>query len=264
MLNLLLSSLMFAQAAVPVTAPASAPATLEEDRLRACLDEARRDPAAGITTASQWLEGTGGVERSIPLQCLGYAYTGLLRWEAAQQAFTSARDARHPSDLTGRARLGAMAGNAALAGDDAQDALTLLRKAQDDASGAGDNTLAGSIAGDRARALVALDRQVDATLALAQARELTPQDASIWLLSATLSRRMEDLARAQEWIETAVLLDPANPAIGLEAGLIAALGGFEAAAMASWQSVIDTSPRSPQAATARNYLQQMEEAPPPQ
>ena len=102
-----------------------------------------------------------------------------------------------------------------------------------------------------------LDRATDAATALAQARELAPQNAEVWLLSATLARRMDDLPAAQDWIETAALLDRSNPSIGLEAGVIAALGGFPEAARDSWLSVIATAGGTPQAETARNYLEQI-------
>ncbi|TIX49007.1 tetratricopeptide repeat protein [Alteraurantiacibacter aquimixticola] len=256
MLTTLISSLIFAQLALPPT--------LEEDRLRACMDEARNDPAQAILNVSDWMVGTSGPSVSAPQQCLGFAYMSLLRWDAARQAFTEARDARLESDSAGRARLGAMAGNAAIAAEQHGQALVLLQAAQADATAVGNTTLAGSIASDRARALVGLGRMADGANALEEARSLAPQDASIWLLSATLARRMENLANAQQWIETAAALDPGNLSIGLEAGLVAALGGFDDAARSSWQSVIDTAPRTPEGQTARFYLDQLDEEQLPQ
>lgn len=236
------------------------PPTLEEDRLIACMTEARVDPAQAIITVSEWLEGLSGLSVSAPQQCLGFAYMGLLRWDAARQAFATARDARLAGDFAARARLGAMAGNAALAGGAHAETLVLLEQASQDAVAAGDTQLAGTISADRARAHVALRQQPEGAQALALARELAPQDAGVWLLSATLARRMEDLASARSWIATAAQLDPVNPAIGLEAGLISALAGNDEAARSSWQSVIDLAPRSQQAQTARAYLAQLAES----
>lgn len=250
---LLAASLIFAQAAVP-----AAPATLEDDRLLSCMTEARTDPAQAITTAIDWMDGLSGPAASLPQQCLGFAFMGLLRWQAAKDSFVIARDARLYDDYAERARLGAMAGNAALAGEANGQALVLFQTAQDDAVSADDTELAGQIASDKARALVGLQRMTDAASALEEARALAPQNAEIWLLSATLARRIDDLTAAQGWIETAVLLDPANPAIGLEAGVIAALGGFDDAARSSWLSVVQTAGGSPEAATARAYLQQLD------
>ena len=253
----LLASLAFAQLSVPLNLPFGAP-SLEDDRLRACMTTVRSDPAAAIITASQWLEGLAGPATSAPQQCLGFAYMGVLRWDAAAQAFVAARDARRADDLLERARLGTMAGNAALAGERPGDALHLFEQAQADATAGGDPLVAGSISTDRARAFVALGRNLDGAQALAQARELAPQDAGVWLLSATLARRMDDFASARGWIAIAAALDSANPAIGLEAGVIAVLSGGDDAARASWQSVIALAPSSPQADTARTYLAQLE------
>lgn len=256
MLTFLTASLVFAQLSIPLDLPFGGP-SLEDDRLRACITEARSDPAAAILTASQWLEGLAGPATSAPQQCLGFAYMGVLRWQAAEQAFTAAREARGAGDRAERARIGTMAGNAALAGDRPADALSLFEQAQADASAANDRALAGSISADRARAFVAMGQDLAGAQALAQARELATQDPAIWLLSATLARRMEDLASARGWIAIAAALDPANPAVGLEAGVIAVLGGSDEAARQSWQSVIDLAPQSPQADTARTYLAQL-------
>jgi hypothetical protein len=56
-------------------------------------------------------------------------------------------------------------------------------------------------------------------------------------------------------------LAPTDPAIGLEAGVIAALGGRDDAARQSWQSVVRLAPDTPEAETARTYLAQLD--PPP-
>lgn len=250
-----LATLAFAQASPLAIVPPS----MEEDQLRACLIDARTDPASAITSASAWLEGLSGASVSAPQQCLGFAYIGLLRWEAATTAFVTARDARLVDDRLARARLGAMAGNAALAGGNGEQALALLQQAGGDAAAVGDGALGGAIAADRARALVGLGRDLEGAQALASARELAPQDAGVWLLSATLARRMEDLESARGWIAIAALLDPQNPAVGLEAGVIAVLGGSDEVARTSFQTVIDLAPRSPQAEAARTYLAQLAE-----
>ncbi|GAA0266667.1 hypothetical protein GCM10009127_02770 [Alteraurantiacibacter aestuarii] len=242
--------------------PALQPLTLQEDRLRACMTQARRDPPTAITTAVEWMEGTYGGDLSYPQQCLGFAYMSLLRWDSARVAFIAARDSRPETDHAGRARLGGMAGNAALGAEDFAAAAPLLATAQADALAAGDNPLAGQMATDRARALVGLGSNQEAAAVLEQARELAPQEGAIWLLSATLARRMDDLAAAQGWIRTAALLDPQNPAVGLEAGLIAALGGFDDAARSSWQSVLALAPGTAEAMTAQTYLAQLDGEPP--
>lgn len=244
-------ALSAAQVAEVATAPKG---TSEQARLTLCLEQARTDPATAITTAGLWLNEAHDAGRALPQQCLGQAYVSLLRWDAAHTAFLAARDAALASDYATRARLGAMAGNAAIAGSDLAGALADLDRAAADAGRAGDKALAGSIGGDKARVLVGLKRDGDAALALEQARADAPQDADVWLLSATLSRRSGDLKSAHAQIETAGGLAPKDPAIALEAGVIAELAGNDEAARQSWNSVVALAPDAPEAAAARTYL----------
>ena len=244
-------------------AATAAPPTLEEARLSACMAEARTDPAQAITTASQWLEGLSGVATSAPQQCLGFAYMGLLRWDAAMLAFQTARDARGADDHVQRARLGSMAGNAALAGGHALVAEGAFARAVEDGVAGGDPALAGQAAADRARALVALADLPAAAQALARARELAPQEANVWLLSATLARRQQDLTQASAWIATAGQLAPNDAGVALEAGLIAGMAGDDATARAQWQAVMLNAPGTPQARAAADYLHQLETNPTP-
>lgn len=239
------------------------PATIEQDRLTVCLGQATGNPSDAIVTASTWLsEAHDAAERAFPQQCLGMAYTRLLRWRAAEQAFLEARSGTLEWNQTVRGRLAAMAGNSALAEGRAEDALAAFTLAEQDAAKAGDKLLAGEVQLDRSRALVALGRNEEADAALANARRDSPQNADAWLLSATLARRSGDLERAQAQIATAAGLDRTNPAIGLEAGVIAVLDGRDAAARQSWQSVVALAPDSAEAETARDYLKQLEEPQP--
>ena len=104
---------------------------------------------------------------------------------------------------------------------------------------------------------MALHREAEAATELADARVSAPGSSLGWLLSATLSRRMGHLAEAQAQIETAAKLAPTDPEIGLEAGVIAALAGQDAAARKSWQSVIAAAPDTDAATHARAYLAQL-------
>ncbi|RZK01159.1 MAG: hypothetical protein EOO76_09990 [Novosphingobium sp.] len=197
-----------------------------------------------------------GVERAKANECLGTLLGMTGRWNEAGTAFAAARqDARTPSL---RARLGAAAGEAALNGNDPATALTALDATVPDALDS--IAMSGFVALLRARALVALKRDAEAEAPLAQARDVAPNDAEIWLLSATLSRRLNRLADAQSRIEKAVALKPADPAIGLEAGVIAVLAGRDEAARRSWQSVVATAPSSVEATTAKGYLAQLDPA----
>ena len=107
-------------------------------------------------------------------------------------------------------------------------------------------------------ALVAAGRAPDAVAALAAARDADPSNAQAWLLSATLARRLERLGEAQRHIEYAATLAPRDPAIGLEAGVIAAMAGREDQARASFASVIEVAPDSVEAGRARTYLTRLD------
>src|SRR5690606_37063733 len=98
MLSVLFHSLLFAQAA-------ATPVPLEQVRLDLCLDQARADPGAAMIEASGWLAETSGADASYPQQCLGYAYTLLLNWNAAESAFLAAREAEFEANHFRRAQL---------------------------------------------------------------------------------------------------------------------------------------------------------------
>jgi tetratricopeptide (TPR) repeat protein len=233
-------------------APARVPS-----RQQTCIEIAEQTPADAEDSAAAWLASAQGPEKAVAGECLGVALSRQDKWADAETAFAAARDAS--ADKALRARLGAMAGNAALARGDGAEALTALDSAHADA--AGDAALTGGIAVDRARALVSLKRNDEAGAALAEAREVAPDNAQAWLLSATLSRRMNKLPEAQAQIEKAAALLPVDPEIGLEAGVIAVLAGRNEAARKSWQSVLTTAPDSEAAATAKGYLAQLGAAP---
>lgn len=237
--------------ATPDAAPAPNP---PPPKLASCLAAVPGSPAEAVATATAWLAQAKGAERAHAGHCLGVAQAERAEWRAASVSFAAARDAVPARDTAYRARLGALAGATALAAGDAANALTLLDAARSDA---GSGALAGEIAIDRARVLVALGRMAEARLALDEARAANPADAEAWLLSATLARRGGDLAAAQQHIERAATLAPRDPAIGLEAGVIAALDGKDAAARASFESVIALAPDSEQAIAAKAYLAQL-------
>lgn len=218
-----------------------------------CLTTARDEPAKARALAEEWVSRTKGAQRATGHHCLGVAAGNAGDWAAASAAFLAARD--EATDASFRARMGALAGTALLAQDKPTEALAALDRAKGEA--ANDAALTGEIAMERAVALVALKREAEAGAALAEARRLRPDDANAWLLSATLARRLGDLATAQQQIERAASLNPRDPSVGLEAGVIAALGGKDAAAKLSFESVIAMAPESEQARTAKDYLAQL-------
>ncbi|HUQ13265.1 MAG TPA: tetratricopeptide repeat protein [Novosphingobium sp.] len=244
---------LFAQVSAAIAAP-----TVEDDRLRLCVERAASDPATALAEAGAWVAESRGAGRSKPLQCLGHVYAVLVRWDAAEAAFAEAAQVAAPGDPLRLAALRGQAGNAALAGNKADRALAHFDAAL--AQPSGEPAARGQLELDRARALVALERPEDAQAALVAAQRDAPDEPLVWLLSATLARRQGDLAAAQRMIEVAASLDPNDPEIGLEAGVIAVLDGRDAAARQSWQSVRLTAPGSKAAETAKAYLDQLDPA----
>lgn len=225
--------------------------------LSECLTLLDQDAARAHTMAQIRRNETNGAERVVANHCLGLAATELMLWEDAINAFTAARDETPPDEMRARARFGAIAGNAALAGGDAVRAEALLSQAKLDAQSAASAPLQALAASDLARALVALNRPAAALTELEFATQIAPDNAEAWLLTATLLRRLNRLDEAQIAIEQAGTQAPLDPLVGLEAGVIAVLAGRDEAARASWQSVIDLGSESPAAATAQDYLAQL-------
>jgi tetratricopeptide (TPR) repeat protein len=246
-----------ARTAVPAEPEAEAPLDPTSAWLAGCLGALGEDPARAHAMAQIRRSETTGTDRVLANHCLGTAASALGLWEDARTAFAAARDETPQSEPRPRARFAALAGAAALAGGDAAGAESLLALAEADARAARSTVLEAIAATDRARALVALGRSEEALAALGNATTLAPARSEGWLLKATLLRRLDRLGEAQGAIEQAAMLAPVNPDIGLEAGVIAVLAGRDAAARASWQSVLDLAPDSPAASTARDYLAQL-------
>lgn len=236
------------------------PARLQErGKLSACLQETTSAPKKALDTAQRWREkAEGDLDLAQSAHCLGLALVRLGRYDEAQSIFDLASGEAPADNLAYAARLSAMAGNAAMAQNDAEAALPLLDRAGDQAILAGDKQLTADLRADLARVLVRLGRHDDAIKALAEAREADPEDAQSWLLSATLSRRLERLGEAQAQIERAATLAPRDPQVGLEAGVIAAISGREADARASFASVLEVAPGSPEAERAQAYIAQLD------
>lgn len=232
-------------------------ATAPPSWLSECFDLLESDPARAHAKAQIQREAVSGQDRILANHCLGLAATRLERWEEARTAFIAGRDEVPADDLRMRARLGAMAGNAALAQGDAEGALALLSSAYGDAQAASAGDLQAFVALDLANLQVQAGQMDAAAELLADARRLQPANPDGWLLSATLMRRMDQLDEAQTQIEEAARLNPSDPQIALEAGVIAMLDGREDAARKSWESVIEIEPDGDATNTARGYLEQL-------
>lgn len=236
-------------------APTAAPAL--SNRLERCLSVVPAKPAQALSAGDTWLRQSKGEDRAEAGHCRGMALIQLGRYREATDAFVAAQTAVAKEDAPYSARLGALAGNAALLGNDAARALPLLDAARAGALAAGEQDLALSVQLDAVAARASLGQFTGAESSLAAARQTFPQNAEIWLMSAALARQAGDLTAAQKHIEQAATLSPREPQVALEAGVIAALAGRNEAAAQSWRSVLTLAPASPAAAAARDYLAQI-------
>ena len=227
-------------------------------KLAECVTLAADDAEAASDMAQAWRETAANqLELAQSAHCLGLALVRLDDFAEAQRAFDLAAGEVPPGAPAYQARLSAMSGNAAMAQGNPAIAEIAFTRAVNYAADAADAALLGSVSVDRARALVAMGRNEDAVAALAGARGADPANARAWLLSATLSRRLERLGEAREQIAQAALLSPQDPAVGLEAGVIAALSGRDEEARRSFESVLLVGPQSTEATRARTYLEQL-------
>lgn len=229
--------------------PAKLPNEGQETEYRECVTLAERDPTSAILSATKWAQKDGSY---LAKACHGLALANDGRFALALDKLAEAAEAASAAGDKRTAQFWAEAGNAALAEGLPESALTALDRAK--SLQQLDSKAQGDVEIDRAFALVALDRSNDAADALANARQLLPQSGTAWLLSATLSRRMNNLPQALEQIRTAATLLPRDAAVALEAGNIASAAGDDAAARAQWQQVIAIAPQSSQAITAKARL----------
>lgn len=222
-------------------------------KLQACLDQSVNDPDGGIKFADAWrMDGGSFYAR----QCTGFALSRAERWTASTLAFEQAADeAERSGHAVDAARLLGQAGNAALAGGGAAKARGFFDAAL--ARGLPNGLEKGEVYLDRARALVALGDTAKARGDLDQALVQAPADPLVWLLSATLARRTNDLPLAQKHVAQAVKLAPDDAAVALEEGNVAMLSDQEDVARAAWQRAVKLSADSAAGKAASANLAQM-------
>ncbi|NCP50547.1 MAG: tetratricopeptide repeat protein, partial [Sphingomonadales bacterium] len=221
-------------------------------RFDQCVDQAADDPGKGLLAANKWqIEGGQYLARN----CLGFAYAELENWAKAIPEFVQSAEGAEAAGDDRAAIFWSQAGNAALAGGDHALALQYLGAAleQDTLDG----LLKGEVHLDMARVYVALDQYDEARKQFALVHEIVPEDPLGWLLSATLARRMGDLALAKSDIAKAAKLVATDPAIALEAGNIAYEAGDVVNAKSNWEQAVKFGPESPSAKAATRYLAQM-------
>ncbi len=247
-------------ALIQAASPASAQPlpTLNEVRFTECLDLARKDAPSAVTEASLWTQQGGGY---LALACHGFALAADFKFDLASSILAEAAKGAQEKGDQRAAGFWSQAGNSAIAAGQLDLALDSLDKAL--ATTTLDSKERADSEVDRARALVALNRTADAEKSLTTSRQLSPENGTAWLLSATLARRLNKLPDALTYIQTAASLFPRDPAVALEAGNIAIAAGDENAARKQWEQVIAIAPTSRQANSAQAQLVALGAAPTP-
>ena len=253
---MLLLPLFLLQTATPMSAQPLP--TLDEVQFSECLKQAVTDAPSAVTQASEWAQKGGGY---LARACHGYALATDFKFDLAVPLLTEAAQGAEAKKDDRAARFWAQAGNAAIAVGEMDVALDSLNKAL--AATALVAAERADIEIDRARALVILNQNAEAEAALTTARGLASENATAWLLSATLARRENKLPDALGFIQTAAALAPRDPAVALEAGNIAIAAGDDASARKQWEQVLAIAPNSRQATSAKAQLAALGPSPAP-
>jgi hypothetical protein len=235
------------------TAPQAGPPDPVEQRFDRCVGLASEDPVKAEGEAGQWQRDGGGF---LAHQCLGITYATELRWSAAAAEFEAAARGGEIAHDRRTANYWAQAGNAWLAAGEPMKARGALNAAL--ASGTLEGLQRGEANLDRARAFVASGDLADARADLDRACVDAAADPLAWLLSATLTRRMNDLPRAKKDITEALHRAGDDASVQLEAGNIAAATGDEAGAKLAWQRAVSIKPDGVPGRAARNALKQFD------
>lgn len=232
----------------------SAPNNLTELRLNECLDLAVNDPNSGIVAANEWKIDGGGFFAD---HCLGFAYAVDFKFDAAVVAFDNAAQAAAAKNDDRAVRFWLQAANASIAGQKPTEAIGFIDAAL--SLGILEGEQLGEAHLDKARAMVAIKLEEKAGAELLIAQKFAPQDPLVWLLSATLNRRLGKTSQARLDVDIAAQLAPSDPAIALEQGNIEITDGNYAAAERHWRNALELRPNGRIADSVRGLLKQLEE-----
>jgi tetratricopeptide (TPR) repeat protein len=224
---------------------------VEADHYARCMDDARRNPAAALESATAWRNSGGGHPAE---HCAAVALIGLKRYGEAGKRFDGLADAmiKAPAELraevldqAGQAWL--LAGDAARAEGSLTSALALMPDDPD-------------LLTDRSEAYAAQKRYNEAIADLdrALARDAGRIDALIFRASA--NRFSGKLDEALRDAEAAAQLAPNDPDALLERGNVRRLKGDDAGARQDWRRVAELAPNTPAAAAARENLAKLDGA----
>lgn len=230
------------------------PPSPTEVRLNQCLDISVENAAKGVSFANEWKFNGGGFFAD---HCLGFAYSLDNKFNAAMGAFDKAATSAVNAGDSRAPRFWLQAANAAIAAFKPDKAVEYVDSAL--ASGALEGVPLGEAHLDKARALVALKQEEKAGAELLLAQKYVPKDPLVWLLSATLSRRLGKIDQARQEITEAALLVPRDPSVALEQGNIEAEAGNYDAAEKFWRNVLSVTRDGSTAQTAQSLLNQLEQ-----
>lgn len=223
---------------------------LDAKRYDGCVRAIPTDAKAAENFAIQWQSKGGGLPAR---HCQALAQLELGNPAGAAQTLAKAaqaaeiRKAPHAADFWGQA------GNAALLAGDAKSAVGYFNSAIV-AAGEFAPIRTANLLIDRARAQVELNNPAAARADLDRATRLAPNEATGWLLSATLARRQNDAARAKADIARAAALSPTDPDIQFEQGAILVAAGDLEAARKLWETLVKSAPGTAAAGLAGKAL----------
>lgn len=227
------AALILLLAAAPALAQEVYDPSLDPKRYDGCVRAIPTDASKAEEFAIQW-QGMGGGLPARHCQALAQLQQGknaaaALTLSKAAQAAESARDPM-AADFWGQA------GNAALLAGDAKGAAAHFSSGLV-AAGEFAPMRSANLLIDRARAYTELANLAGARADLDKALSLSSAEPTGWLLSATLARRQNDLARARTDIAKAAELAPADADVLFEQGAILAASGDVPGARKLWEQV---------------------------
>ncbi|TPE62863.1 hypothetical protein FJQ54_04905 [Sandaracinobacter neustonicus] len=237
-------------AAAPALAQEAYDPSLDPKRYDGCVRAIPTDAAKAEEFAVQW-QGMGGGLPARHCQALAQLQQG--KNAAAALTLAKAAQAAEAQKSPMAADFWGQAGNAALLAGDARGAVAHFSSGIV-AAGEFAPVRTANLLIDRARANTELKELKSARADLDKATSLAPTEPTGWLLSATLARRQDDLARARTDIAKAAELAPKDADVQFEQGAILAASGDIPGARKLWGQVVQQSPGTDAATLAARAL----------
>jgi tetratricopeptide (TPR) repeat protein len=184
------------------------------------------------------------------------ALLGANQSDEARAAFVAGLAELGEDEHAYRARLGALAGLAAMSTGDTDAAYGLIADARADALVAGAEALALNLALDQARAAEASGRLEIAAQLLADIRARDPANVAGWLYSAQTARAQGRFDEASAFLERGQALHPDDEELAIESALLARDMGDRDLARARFQAIVEGGGRY--APIARQFLDELD------